>query len=99
VIIPKRFKIFGQTIEVEFHDNLVSKNDEVGHACYRENKIRLQGNTKSVPRPREQTEQGYLHEVVHIIFDQIGKDELRKDEGLVDLFANALHQILTTSEK
>jgi hypothetical protein len=95
---PKQFNIFGHTIKIRYSDILLQKSDNVGETFYRTNEIVLQKNSRSVIRPDTQIQQTYLHEVMHIIFNEIGEGELRNNEKLVDLIANALHQVLTTSK-
>ena len=95
---PKEFKIFGQTIKIKYKDTLVQESDQVGQAGFRTNEIILQRNGKNIFRPIEQMQQTYLHEVMHMIFNQIGECELRDNEKVVDLIANALHQVFTTSK-
>lgn len=41
-------------------------------------------------------EQTFLHEVVHSIFNEIGRDNLSTDERLVQQFSLLLHQMLKT---
>ena len=94
--IPKRFKLFGQTIEVEFDSDLAFKDDDVGQACYRENKIKLQEPEKD--RPLEQIESIFWHEVVHFICFVLGYHDQRTDEAFVNRFGNAIHQIISTME-
>ena len=101
--IPKRFKIFGTTIEVIFREDMVQLNDSLAHAKYRFNEIEIQADTNGVKRKKEQLERSFIHEVIHWMFYEIGDyivegQKLREDEVLVDLLAGALHQILTTAE-
>jgi len=96
--IPKQFQIFGQTWRVEFDDKLLDDDDSIGQASFRKNLIKIQGNNAAVDRPETHKEKTFLHEVVHVIFDEIGEDDLRSNEKIVDLFANALHQILQSAE-
>lgn len=44
---------------------------------------------------RERTQQTWLHEVMHLLYDTIGHD-LNSNEAHVDLMASLLHQVLTT---
>ena len=96
--IPKRFKIFGQTIEVEFVDDLVQSHDNRGEAYFRRNKILIQEDCKGVRTTREQIEQVFLHEVIHIVFNELREDVMRDNEPLVDRIASALHQVFQTAE-
>jgi len=98
VRVSKRFMIFGRVIEVVMNPQLCSKEDYVGVAMHRQNRIELQPSTESNPVPSSKLEQTYLHEVVHILLRSIGYNKICDDEQFVDLFAHALHQFLSTAE-
>jgi hypothetical protein len=95
--IPKKFKLLGQTYTVEIHDDHEDGNDNQGIAQFNKNKIILQ-NQKSMKRPDSKTEQVYLHEVIHVIFNELHYAKEAYNEQMVDQLASCLHQILTTSE-
>ena len=96
--IPKRFKLFGQTITVEYKDKLVDKEDCVGRAIYRENKILLQKDNHSIGRTKEQIGQAFLHELMHFIMYLSNEEELRNNEKFIDITASLLHQFIITQE-
>lgn len=95
--IPSSFMLFGETIKVVFKKDLIDREDIVGAACYRQNRIELQDiKQEAYNRPESQMEVTFLHELVHFILWSLGEDEFRKDEKLVNLISRALHQVLTT---
>ena len=47
--IPTKFKLLGQTITVEFQDDIIYFEDVVAWAKYRQNKIILKPSTKQTP--------------------------------------------------
>ena len=102
--IPKRFKLMGQTIEVEYQSDHFRDNGWEGTASYRRNKIILQPNSDAVPLKPEMLEQTFMHELVHFVLYHSGaaytgkRDYMHQDEGFVDLTASLLHQALTTME-
>lgn len=96
--IPKKFKLHGQTIKVEYDKKLIQKEDNVGHACFRENKIRLQPDENNFIRPRAKIEETFLHELVHFILNAMSENELRDNEKFIELFSGLLHQYIVTSE-
>lgn len=100
VKIPKRFKLFGQTIDVEFDPMLNSDKDWNGEASYRTSKIVLQPDSPQTPRNSAQIGQTFCHELIHhILYAANAKKEdkwLHQDEVLVDLMGSLLHQALTT---
>lgn len=93
--IPKQFQLFGHTISVVEYTGPLKDHCEFDGLWDMKN--------KKITLVKDKTSQGYkeavyLHEVVHCILDHIGKEDLSKDEDFVDTFAQALHQILTTSK-
>jgi len=96
--IPKRFKIFGKTVEVIYDEQLRLKDDASGTASFRRNVVTLQPSSSHWPLAHESIEQTYFHEVTHIILRAICEPDLCDNEKFVDTFASALHQVLTTAE-
>ncbi len=96
--IPKEFKLFGQTITVEYDKELWCREGYVGNASYSHNKITIQPNTKGINRSQEQIDQTFLHELVHHILEAMGEDESRSNEKFVDVFASLLHQFEITKK-
>jgi hypothetical protein len=96
--IPKRFKLFGQTIEVKESHSLWHGMNYVGLADYRNNSITLQVHSDAVSVPAEQIEQTFCHELFHHLFDKGGYADDRGNEDKVDMLASLLHQALTTME-
>ena len=98
--IPKRFKLFGQTINVEFDPLLTNERDWVGAASYRTSKISIQPDSPQTPRNPEQIGQTFCHELMHYLLYAANAKEgdkwLHQDEVLVDLLGSLLHQALTT---
>lgn len=95
--IPKRFKLFGQTIKVEISTNSEDKEGNQGTAYFNKNHIVIQCS-KVLKRPNSRMEQVYLHEMFHIIFNELHYPKETFNEQMVDQMASALHQILITSE-
>lgn len=100
--IPKKFKLHGKTITVEFDPALQHNESVHGWAKYRENKIVLQPPTDSAPITREALEHNFMHELVHHVLYSIGEDSfdppLHSREFLVDRISALLHQALITAE-
>jgi predicted SprT family Zn-dependent metalloprotease len=96
--IPKQFNLLGHTIKVNVTPNFRLIDGNLGEANYSEGSINLQGNTKEFPVSKEMLEHTYLHEVIHFVLYFMGNEELREDEGFVDLFAGLLHQALQTQK-
>lgn len=96
--IPKRFKLYAQTIEVEYDEKLLHRDDARGMAFYRDCKIKLQPACDANPIPQGQIEQTFCHELLHFLFNAAGYTEDRADEEKVDRLAHLLHQALETCE-
>jgi hypothetical protein len=94
--IPKKFKLHGFDIDVEFSDTLRNKTDRDGESRYRENKIILHSNKDGV-YTNQMREQVFLHELVHHILYHMYEDD-QKDEKFVECFSFLLHQALETME-
>ena len=95
--IPKRFKIFGHTVEVKKSADYEDKEGGQGVAQLNKNRIIIQCN-EALKRPATRMEQCYLHEVIHMIFSELNYTKEADNEQMVDQVASALHQVLTTSE-
>ena len=102
--IPKSFKLYGQTIDVEWVDHLRNLDDARGSAVFRTNKIEIQRPSAQVPIPQCSLEQTFCHELMHWIFYSVyehGEDNegwLHQNEQLVTKCAGLLHQALATME-
>ena len=98
--IPKKFKLFGETITVEYVLDLIEKHERMGQAIYRENKIQLLDidNDTYSTKPTVHIEQTFFHELIHFILTKMNLNDLSADEKFVDVFASLLHQAMTTME-
>jgi hypothetical protein len=95
--IPTSFWLYGQKITVRFDPFLSDTTDCVGESRYRINEIVLQPHTEGIARLESKIEQTFLHEVMHFILQNLGEEELRSNEKLIDSMAQLLHQMLTTA--
>ncbi len=96
--IPTKFKLMGQTFNVEYNKDLINERDLVGVAKLRLNKIELQPNVGGIPITDEQLGHTFCHELVHCILGVLGEKELKENEKFVDTFGGLLFQMLETSE-
>jgi len=105
VKIPKRFKLFGRTIEVVFDPlPFVERSDCSGFASYRLGQIELNPSQFIYGKP-DQKEQTFYHELMHFILYHAGSSYkgtdnalMHQDEEFVDLCGNLLHQAISTME-
>jgi hypothetical protein len=88
--IPTSFPLFGQTITVQFVDDLVLKSDALGLCHYMSNQIDLQSPNDVFCE--EQIEQTFWHEYAHMITWKAGFQKLSGKEKFIDVFGSLLHQ-------
>lgn len=95
--IPKRFKLYGQTIEVVDKLEEPSENtDRIAFASYRMNQIQMRPrNTFTYERKPDQIGHAFCHELVRFLFYNAavkdGDKWLHRDEDVVDRVAGLLH--------
>lgn len=103
--IPKRFKLFGATVDVVDNPKLQWERGWSGSASYDKHKIELVPISDSFEVSRASYEQTFCHELSHflcyyaggVINSKIG-GYLHQDEEFVDLLGVLLHQAITTME-
>jgi hypothetical protein len=98
MIIPREFKLFGQTIKVKYSRTLMDKKNAFGLCDYNKNTITLQQSTRKNILTREQIEQTFLHEVLHMMTYKLGYPDLSDNETFIDSFAHLLHQVVIQIE-
>jgi hypothetical protein len=93
--IPSRFNLFGHTIQVTWHDDLFIRSSNVGEAHYGFNEIKLDTMDG---KPESYKSQVFAHELLHIIFNQMGECDLRDNEKFIDIFSSLLVQAIDSME-
>ena len=100
--IPSSFKLFGETITVEYDPAMLHNEDVYGWASYRQDKIILQPRSEQIPITEEALQQAFFHEMMHHILYLAGEESfdppLHKREYLVNRIASLLQQALHTAE-
>jgi hypothetical protein len=96
--IPKRFKLFAATINIEWDNKLMNQKDSYGEAHYSQSKIILSNTHGVEPLSQDKILDTYYHEKVHIILDTMNERELSRNEKFVDVFAKLLRQSDETAE-
>jgi len=96
--IPKSIKLIGETITVVYDENLHTRDSLLGSTDYQGLKINLMPSCKGYNVPSEKIQQVYFHELVHWILLKMHKEELRKDEDFVDMFADLMLQAENSRE-
>ena len=96
--IPKRFKLLGQTINVEFNNTRTDDMNALGMAKDSTNQIVLSSVHNVNQLPEESIEATFYHELTHQILYKMNEYELSKNEKFVGTFSGLLHQALKTFE-
>lgn len=94
-LIPKRFYIGGQEINVEHVDD---GNDNLGEANMWNGYIKLSNRYKGSIQSETSKKNTFCHELVHIILDTMGENDLSSNEKFVSCFGSFLCNALTTME-
>lgn len=90
--IPKKLKVGGHTYTVNIvkGDNALCSPQYLGRTSHNKNTIDLEEEI-----PDSKREEVFLHEILHICFDQGGIDrEYKEEEYLVNTLSNQLYSIL-----
>jgi hypothetical protein len=97
--IPTSFKLYGQTIKVEFNNSVCKREEVVGLAVESTNSIYLSDiDNWENKLPKDVIEQAFFHEAIHHILWKSGYKELAEDEDLVNRIGNLVHQMISTFE-
>tara|TARA_R110000782_G_scaffold243011_1_gene329553 strand:- start:550 stop:855 length:306 start_codon:yes stop_codon:yes gene_type:complete len=96
--IPRSFKVFDSTINIEYADVKLSYESLLGDCSYTDSKIRLCLSYKGEALNHNSILDTFYHEKIHIILDAMGEHELSKNEKFVEVFSRLLRQTDNTSE-
>ncbi len=96
--IPKKVKLFGSTITIEYNNNECDKENSYGLALLNQDKILLSDFSDGNKIKETNIECTFLHELIHFILTRLDYIDLSKDEKFIKRFSNLLHQVLTTQE-
>ena len=86
--IPEKFNLMGETFVV-VKNQFLPENGLLGNINYNNRTVSLAPTNGRLPYNEELT---FYHELVHGILSKMKKDELKKDEDFVDMFADLLLQ-------
>jgi hypothetical protein len=96
--IPKQFSIMGHKILVRFDPDFKASTGNVAEVDLQTNMITLQSSLPRLFIHRSILEQNFLHELTHLILENMGESELSDNEKFVDMFAGLLYQCLETQK-
>ena len=92
--VPRKFKLFGETINVIFKDNLLMRKDRFGESDYRHNEIIIESKLAN----NEIKEAVFYHEIVHMILSKMEEHDLCENEKFVNTLGQLINQALKTME-
>lgn len=92
--LPKQIELGGATITVKESEGLTKHAGALGQSIYDTLEIHLDQKLK----PEDVKAITYYHELTHFILHTMGQNELNRDEGFVDNFANLLWQSIKTAK-
>jgi len=85
--IPQTFDLAGNTFQVSLREGM-SKGGAHGQTHYDLAEIWIDSKLK----PEDLKAITFYHELFHAIFNTLGRDDLKNDEGLVDSMGNLMWQ-------
>ena len=101
-MIPKRFKIFGTTVNVFIkkgkHTDTDKDSNILGECSHNGSDIMLYTESFYRTLPEDVMKDTFYHEKVHMILDHMNEYELSSNEKFVDVFAKLLRQSEETAE-
>lgn len=92
ILIPERFKLNGKVVKVIIDDEYCIEQKYLGEADFTDKLITLCDKYKGKKLSKCQKEKVYFHELIHMILDAMGKEELKYDEEFVESFALKLYE-------
>lgn len=96
--IPKSFKLFATTVNVEFDNQRMNDKQQYGESDYTTSKITLSDINGQRKLSQDNILDTFYHEKVHMILDTMGEYDLSRNEKFVDTFAKLWRQADETAE-
>lgn len=89
-----KIKIMSQSYDIEQMETIELGVIKLGEVNHLENLIKI---CSTIPEDKKKIV--LLHEILHVIFQQLGFDEEHDNEHLIDCLANSLYQVLKDNPK
>ena len=96
--IPKKFKLFGTTVNVVFDVKKMDQDSLLGMSEHAKSLITLSDTYKGNKLSEDVILDTYYHEKIHIILDSMHEHKLSRNEKFVKVFSRLLRQSDETSE-
>lgn len=96
--IPRRFKLFATTVNVEWDNDRMNDKSQYGESNYSLSKITLATTIGVEPLSEDKILDTFYHEKVHMILDSMHRTDLSTNEDFVDMFGKLLRQSEESAE-
>lgn len=96
--IPKRFKLFANTISVVWDNKLMELKGNLGNYIHGKRIITLSNTSDGVVLSNDSMTDTFYHEVVHAILHEMDREDLSLDDKFVDLLSKLIRQFVETQE-
>lgn len=96
ILIPEKFRLKSELIHVVIDNEYCNEDEIYGEADFTLALITLCNRYKGKALKKSLKEKTFFHELVHMILDAMGQDELNKDEDFVDAFAELWYEFEKT---
>lgn len=91
----KSFELGAKTFKVK---RVVHDSDNLGRSKAPLCEIEVQTKWRGCPVPEQSQEQTLMHEIVHCILEEIGREDLNNDETFVQSFSMLMYQLIETKK-
>lgn len=90
--IPKKFKLFGTTINIIVDNKLMDNENSFGLSEFSKSQITISKKHKGEKLKDDVIIDTYYHEKVHMILDSMHEYKLSSNEKFVEIFSKLLRQ-------
>jgi hypothetical protein len=96
--IPKKFKLFGTTVNVVWDNKRLNDKSVYGLSDYGKSEITLSTTQGAEELSKDRMIDTFYHERTHSILDMMHERELSANEQFVDVFSKLLRQADESAE-
>lgn len=96
--IPKKFRLFGTTVDVKYDDRRLNDMESYGVSEYTTCEILIAKTSRGEELSEDRIIDTFYHERTHMILDSMKENELSANEKFVDVFSKLLRQADETAE-
>lgn len=96
--IPKKFKLFGTTVNVVWDNKRMNDMKCYGLCTYSNSEITLSTKANATKLSSDRIMDTFYHERTHAILDAMNEDDLSSNEKFVDVFSKLLRQADETAK-